>query len=97
MEFSGTTLSKAALEADLADAAVIALIDEVLLSAIALLESHPLRASDATQISSALLWKADLCASADAANAQPDRLPTWKSPSSERALPPKLKLTKFSH
>lgn len=57
--------AKVALEADLEDAVVIAPIAEVLLSAIALLESHPLRAADAIQISSALLWRADLFASAD--------------------------------
>ena len=58
--------AKAALEADLADAAVIAMIDEVLLGGISLLESFPLRASDAIQISSALVWRADVFASADA-------------------------------
>jgi predicted nucleic acid-binding protein len=58
--------AKAALEADLADAAVIALIDEVLLQSIHLLESFPLRASDALQISSALVWQADMFVSADA-------------------------------
>ncbi len=57
---------KAALEADLADTAVIAITDEVLLGSIRLLESHPLRASDAIQISSALAWRADAFASADA-------------------------------
>src|SRR6476619_6093082 len=36
--------AKVALEADLADTTVIALTDEVLLSGIRLLESHPLRA-----------------------------------------------------
>jgi uncharacterized protein len=58
--------AKAALEADLADAAVITVTDEVLVGAISLLESHPLRASDAVQISSALVWGADAFASADA-------------------------------
>jgi uncharacterized protein len=57
--------AKAALESDLADAAVIAVIDEVLLVSIGLLEAYPLRASDAIQISSALVWRADLFASAD--------------------------------
>ena len=57
--------AKAALEADLADAAVIAIIDEVLLGSIGLLEYYPLRASDAIQISSALVWQADVFASAD--------------------------------
>jgi predicted nucleic acid-binding protein len=57
--------AKAALEADLADAAVIAIIDEVLLGSTGLLEYYPLRASDAIQISSALVWQADVFASAD--------------------------------
>src|SRR6516162_6944412 len=39
--------AKAALEADLADAAVIAIADEVLLGGVRLLESYTLRASDA--------------------------------------------------
>jgi uncharacterized protein len=56
---------RAALEEDLADATAIAMIDEVLLRAVALLEAHPLRASDAIQISSALVWEADIFASAD--------------------------------
>jgi uncharacterized protein len=58
--------AKSALEVDLADAAVIAIVDEVLLRSIDLLESSRLRASDAIQISSALVWGADLFASADA-------------------------------
>jgi hypothetical protein len=58
--------AKAALEKDLADATVIALIDEVLLGSITLLEVHPLRASDALQISSALVWHAEMFVSADA-------------------------------
>jgi len=58
--------AKAALGADLADAAVITMTDEVLIGAISLIESHPLRASDAVQISSALAWRADEFASADA-------------------------------
>src|SRR5262245_40134504 len=57
--------AKAALEADLADTTVIAMTDEVLLTGIRLLELHPLRASDAIQISSALAWRADAFASAD--------------------------------
>jgi predicted nucleic acid-binding protein len=57
--------AKAALEADLEDASVIALIDEVLLGAVGLLEAYPLRASDAIQISSALVWGADEFVSAD--------------------------------
>jgi uncharacterized protein len=58
--------AKSALEVDLADAAVIAIVDEVLLRSIDLLESSRLRASDAIQISSALVWGADVFASADA-------------------------------
>jgi len=58
--------AKAALEADLADTSVITMTDEVLLDGIRLLETHPLRASDAIQISSALAWRADAFASADA-------------------------------
>jgi uncharacterized protein len=58
--------AKAALDADLADATVIAMTDEVLLGCIELLESHALRAADAIQISSALVWQADMFASADA-------------------------------
>jgi uncharacterized protein len=58
--------AKSALEADLADAAVIQMIDEVLLRSLPLLESNPLRASDAIQISSALVWQADMFVSADA-------------------------------
>ena len=57
--------AKAALEMDLADATAIAMIDEVLLGSISLLESYPLRASDAIQISSALVWRADVFASSD--------------------------------
>lgn len=58
--------AKSALEADLAHAAVITIIDEVLLRSIDLLETSPLRASDAIQISSALVWRADVFTSADA-------------------------------
>jgi predicted nucleic acid-binding protein len=57
--------AKSALETDLADAAVIAIVDEVLLKSIDLLESYRLRASDAIQIASALAWGADVFASAD--------------------------------
>jgi predicted nucleic acid-binding protein len=60
------TAAKAALEEDLADATVIAMTDEVLLGGVKLLESHPLRASDAIQISSALAWQADVFVSSDA-------------------------------
>jgi uncharacterized protein len=58
--------AKAALESDLMDAAIIQVVDEVLVESIQLLESHPLRASDAAQIASALVWRADLFVSADA-------------------------------
>ena len=58
--------AKAAMEMDLADAAVIQLVDEVLLRAIQLLEANPLRASDAIQVASALLWRADAFVSSDA-------------------------------
>jgi predicted nucleic acid-binding protein len=57
--------AKDALEADLIDASTIAVVDEVLLRSIVLLESFPLRASDAIHISSAILWQADLFVSAD--------------------------------
>jgi predicted nucleic acid-binding protein len=57
--------AKGALEADLADTAVIQAIDTVLLQSVRLLEAHPLRASDAIQISSALAWRADMFISAD--------------------------------
>ena len=55
-----------ALEADLADATVIQTTDEVILSCVRLLETSPLRSSDAIQIASALAWHADLFVSADA-------------------------------
>ena len=58
--------ARAALEEDLADATVIAIIDEVLLGSVTLLEANPLRASDAIQISSALVWHAETFVSADA-------------------------------
>ena len=58
--------AKTALESDLEDAAVVQIVDDVLLRSIALLEVHPLRASDAIQVASALLWGADKFASADA-------------------------------
>jgi predicted nucleic acid-binding protein len=57
--------AKIALESDLADAAIIQIIDEVLLRAIGLLETNALRSSDAIQISSALVWGADLFVSSD--------------------------------
>ena len=55
-----------ALESDLADTALIQVVDDVLLRSIRLLEAHPLRASDAIQIASALAWSADIFVSADA-------------------------------
>jgi predicted nucleic acid-binding protein len=58
--------AKNALEADLADATIIQITDEVLIQSIRLLESHPLRSSDAIQVSSALVWGADQFVSADA-------------------------------
>jgi uncharacterized protein len=58
--------AKNALELDLADAVVIQLTDEVLLGCIHLLETNPLRSSDAIQIASALAWHSDTFVSADA-------------------------------
>ena len=58
--------AKEALESDLAEATVIQITDEVTLSCIELLESYSLRSSDAVQIASALAWRADAFASADA-------------------------------
>lgn len=58
--------AKNALDSDLADATVIQITDEVTLSCIRLLESSPLRSSDAIQIASALAWHADVFVSADA-------------------------------
>jgi uncharacterized protein len=57
--------AKDALESDLRDAAVIQMVDEVLLQSIVLLESHALRAADAIHVASALIWQADLFISAD--------------------------------
>lgn len=54
-----------ALESDLADAEIIQIIDDVLVGSIRILESNPVRASDAIQISSALAWRADAFVSAD--------------------------------
>src|SRR5262245_36682613 len=59
-------IAKNALEADLADAAIIQITDDVLIHSVRLLESHPLRSSDAIQVSSALVWGADLFVSSDA-------------------------------
>jgi uncharacterized protein len=58
--------AKGALESDLADAAVIQIIDDVTLWSVRLLEAHGLRASDSIQIESALVWSADQFLSADA-------------------------------
>jgi uncharacterized protein len=58
--------AKSALESDLGDATIIQLIDDVILGSVRLLESAPLRASDAIQISSALVWRADIFVSSDA-------------------------------
>ena len=55
-----------ALEGDLGDATVVQITDEVTLRCVELLEAHRLRASDAIQIASALVWDADLFISADA-------------------------------
>jgi len=58
--------ARSALESDLADSALIQVVDEVLLRSIRLLEAHPLRASDAIHVASALAWNADMFVSADA-------------------------------
>jgi len=58
--------ARRALEADLADATVIQITDEVTLSCVRLLEADALRSSDAVQIASALAWNADVFVSADA-------------------------------
>jgi predicted nucleic acid-binding protein len=54
------------LESDLGDATIIQITDEVALSCIRLLETSPLRSSDAIQIASALAWRSDVFVSADA-------------------------------
>jgi predicted nucleic acid-binding protein len=56
---------RSALETDMADAAVLQMTDDVTLEAIRLLESHPLRCSDAIQVASAVIWRADMFVSAD--------------------------------
>ena len=58
--------AKNALESDLRDAAIIQIVDEIILQSVALLESKPLRAADAIHVASALIWKADIFVSADA-------------------------------
>jgi len=60
------TAAKKALESDIADVAVIQITDEVLLGCVRLLETNPLRSSDAIQIASALAWHSDIFVSADA-------------------------------
>jgi predicted nucleic acid-binding protein len=47
------------------DPAVIHFTDEVLLACVRLLETNPLRSSDAIQIASALAWHSDMFVSAD--------------------------------
>ena len=64
------TAAKNALDRDLEDAAIIQITDDVLVGSIRLLESSPLRASDAIQISSAVVWRADVFVSADARQCQ---------------------------
>ncbi len=58
--------AKNALDADLADATVIQITDEVTLNCLRILETNPVRSSDAIQIASALAWNADVFVSADA-------------------------------
>ena len=57
--------AKTFLESDLADTAIVQIVHDVLLRSAILLEAHPLRASDAIQIASALAWRADAFVSAD--------------------------------
>jgi predicted nucleic acid-binding protein len=59
------TAAKNALNSDLRDATIIQIVDEVLLTSIRLLETNPLRGSDAIHVSSALVWRADVFVSAD--------------------------------
>jgi predicted nucleic acid-binding protein len=47
-------------------ATVIQITDEVLLGCVQLLETNPLRSSNAIQIASALAWHSDMFVSADA-------------------------------
>jgi uncharacterized protein len=54
-----------ALDADLADAVVLQITDEVTLETIRLLESYPLRSADAVHVASARIWRVDLFVSAD--------------------------------
>jgi predicted nucleic acid-binding protein len=57
--------AKDALESDLRDAAIIQIVDEIILQSVLLLELKPLRAADAIHIASALIWEADAFVSAD--------------------------------
>ncbi len=57
--------AKAALLADIADASVVYVTDEVAALAVDLLEEWPLRSSDSLHIASATQWSADLFVSAD--------------------------------
>jgi uncharacterized protein len=57
--------AKEALESDLQDAAIIQIVDEIVLRTVQMLQSNPLRAADAIHIASAVVWQADIFASAD--------------------------------
>lgn len=56
---------KAQLAADVGDAVVLQLTPDVVATAVALLENHPLRAMDALHVAGALAWRADLFVTAD--------------------------------
>jgi predicted nucleic acid-binding protein len=60
------SMAKSALEADLADATVIQITDEVMLGCVHLMVANSLRSSDAIHVASALVWHADAFVSADA-------------------------------
>ena len=57
--------AKSALFADIEDMPIVNLTLPVLLTAIGLLEEHPLRTLDALHVACALEWRADLFVSAD--------------------------------
>lgn len=57
--------AKAAMLADIDDATVLALTEEVIARALALLEQFPLRSADALHIACASEWSTDLFVSAD--------------------------------
>ena len=57
--------AKEALFADLEDISVVNLTDQVIVRAIAILETWPLRSSDSLHIASAAEWSAQLFVSAD--------------------------------